>query len=145
MGAVASPQSHPQPPPSARDVQRTIDQIAAACKEIVEGYRWTESALYGTGGGDPSSGGGRTPTHESRPAENQAISAAERSGALRDTAKLLDAVRRVVQSEARKSRPKLGITERPDKFPPLISPHEHDRLTDAQKRRIDRGEGWGRG
>lgn len=135
----------PQPPPQARSIQATVDAIAIACAEIVREYRWRESALYGTGGGSAMEGGaGRTPTHESRPAENQALSAAERSGTLRDTAATLEAARVVLQKEARKLRARPQIVERPDQFPPLISPVEHERLVEAKSRREERGEGWGR-
>lgn len=133
-----------QPPPQSREVQAIVDAIHKACAEIVHEYRWHEVALYGTGGGSATDGG-RTPTHESRPAENQAMSAAERSGQLRHTAAVLSSVQKVLRSEARQLRPKPGIVERPDSYPPLISPNEFDQLTDAKQRREARGEGWGRG
>lgn len=136
---------HNQPPPAARDIQSTIDAIKKSLDEIVESYRWNEATVYGTGGGDPSAGGGRTPTDESDPAGNQAVAASDRSGSLRDTSKVLTAVQGVVQAEARRLRVRPATTERPDQFPPLISPAEHDRLTEAKSRRQDRGEGWGRG
>ena len=112
--------------------------------EIIVAYRWGEAAIYGTSGASASEGG-RTPTHESRPAENQAISAGERSGSLRETAAMVRKIRMIVTQEARRLEAKPATTERPDMFPPLISPQEHDRLTDSKTRRESRGEGWGRG
>lgn len=133
-----------QPPSQARHMQDVSDEIGKLCAEIIREYRWRESALYGTGGGDPASGG-RTPTRESRPAENQAITAAERSGDLRECVRIMEDVRTVLRKEARKLRSKPQTVERPDQFPPLISPVEHERLIDAKTRREERGEGWGRG
>jgi hypothetical protein len=121
-----------------------IDTIEQSLAEIMRAYRWGEAAVYGTSGASASEGG-KTPTHESRPAENQAISAAERSGSLRETAAMIRKIRMIVTQEARRLEPKPATTERPDQFPPLISPQEHDRLSDAKRRRESRGEGWGRG
>lgn len=141
---ASAPARRDQPPPASRGVQDDIDAIKAALDEIVLAYRWGESAVYGTSGA-AATDGGRTPTSESDPAGNQAISSAERSAGLRESASIIRGIRIIAERQARRTRPKPATTERPDRFPPLISPQEHDRLTDAQKRREGRGEGWGRG
>lgn len=114
------------------------------CKELLDefdrAYAERHSDVYGpVGHGIGRSG----PVRDSRPTELAYARAVKRSAVLEAWGASVMAIYTACQRLARGVRPKplaapdTGVL---DNYPPLIQPHEHEALREAQARRTARGE-----
>jgi len=121
-------------------IKRLAQESKVALDAIVQEYEWLYTQVYGQASG---SGAGRSDSRFSRQTENTAIGALDRSGSVRKVSALASNVHTVLTDLARGLRARPEMVERPDQFPPTISPDELDRLREAKMRRESRGEGGG--
>lgn len=125
-------------------MRRLADQAKQSMDEIVREYEWLYTDIYGG-----RSGSGAETTHTDSAFSDQtgitAVNAAERSGQVRRISGILEQMDTVLAGLAKSMRARPEGTERPDQYPPTVSPDELQTLREAKSRREGRGEGWGSG
>ena len=120
----------------AQSAQRSLD-------EIVREYEWLYSDVYGGRSGSGEST--RSDARFSDQTGTTAVNAAERSGRVRQISAVLEQMDTVLAGLAKSMRARPEGSERPDQYPPTVSPDELQLLREAKVRRESRGETGGQG
>ena len=132
--------------PTPAQMQRQISLLKSLLADLNDEYQWAYDLAYaGNGRSLPEPGGTRNPAHV-RPTEQTAVADSPARKQAAYAAERVEAMIRDVRSIVNTMMPRADRTSgHPDAFPRTITSEERKQLESAQRRRTERGDGWGRG
>lgn len=131
--------------PTPTRMHRQIATLRALLADLDDEYRWAYDLAYGVAGRSvPESGGTRNPA-QIRPTENAAVADAPIRDRAQHAADRVQAMMRDTRGLVNTLLPKADRTSGygAESYPRTITTEERKALEHAQRKRTQRGAGWG--